>query len=499
MREGFREIAEGWMLIDGIDDLTDRIERSADWTKANGPLEPDEQATVELMVKAQIARGMPDLIRALGMEREFGLPTDDHEDAAGGGSPPQPRRCARPAVQPRRSSRAFRQIGKMAAPAVAKSAGHRPNPGGQQNAVHHRRCQNDRDTPAMPVHVSRKRKGIWYARGSVRVGKTRVTVEEYSTGCRARADADAAAAARDAEIRQDLLDGGNGRTRNLTIADCILAYLKRPGGLHGYDRSRLAELNELHGNRPLTEAGEAWQSWLSSRGATLHATTVSRWRTTFHAAITHGCDVNGLTQPKIARVKVRKHAGERIAYLTKAEADRLIASYNPHARDVALALRYQGLRTQEALRLDWRFVDWRRRTIFIMGTAEQGVARTKSRQGRTVPMHRRVRIAFYLNWRRRGRPTSGPVFLSSRGKPYADTRDKGGNPLKRAHHTACKKANITSFRVHDWRHHWASHMVMSGCDLYTLMRLGGWSSLAMVQWYAAVSIDHMAQAISRIA
>jgi hypothetical protein len=41
-------------------------------------------------------------------------------------------------------------------------------------------------------------------------------------------------------------------------------------------------------------------------------------------------------------------------------------------------------------------------------------------------------------------------------------------------------------------------MIMSGCDLYTLMRLGGWSSLTMVERYAAVSIDHMAEAISRV-
>lgn len=77
MRDGFRDIVSGWMLIDDFDDLTDRIERSAEWTKVNGPLEPDEQATAEFMIKAQIARGMPDLIRALGMEREFGLPPDD--------------------------------------------------------------------------------------------------------------------------------------------------------------------------------------------------------------------------------------------------------------------------------------------------------------------------------------------------------------------------------------------------------------------------------------
>lgn len=74
MRDGFREIVSGWTLISGMDDITDRIERAAEWTKANGPLDPDEQATIELMIKAQIARGMPEVIRACGLEREYGLP-----------------------------------------------------------------------------------------------------------------------------------------------------------------------------------------------------------------------------------------------------------------------------------------------------------------------------------------------------------------------------------------------------------------------------------------
>jgi hypothetical protein len=58
LRDGFREIVSGWMLIDDFDDLTDRIERAGEWTKVNGPLEPDEQATIELMIEAQMARGM---------------------------------------------------------------------------------------------------------------------------------------------------------------------------------------------------------------------------------------------------------------------------------------------------------------------------------------------------------------------------------------------------------------------------------------------------------
>lgn len=74
MREAFREIISGWTLYAGLEDLTDRIERAAEWAKANGPLEPVEQATVELMIRAQILRGMPDLIRRLGMEEYFGLP-----------------------------------------------------------------------------------------------------------------------------------------------------------------------------------------------------------------------------------------------------------------------------------------------------------------------------------------------------------------------------------------------------------------------------------------
>jgi integrase len=85
------------------------------------------------------------------------------------------------------------------------------------------------------------------------------------------------------------------------------------------------------------------------------------------------------------------------------------------------------------------------------------------------------------------------------GEPYADTGDgRGGNPLSKAHATARAAAGISDFTPHDWRHHWASWMVMSGVDLYTLMRLGGWASLKMVQRYAAVSGEHMAQAVNKL-
>ena len=56
MRDAFRDIVSGWTLYSGVAALTERIEEAAEWTKANGPLEPDEEATMKLMIESQIAR-----------------------------------------------------------------------------------------------------------------------------------------------------------------------------------------------------------------------------------------------------------------------------------------------------------------------------------------------------------------------------------------------------------------------------------------------------------
>lgn len=55
MREGFQAIVDGWSLVDDIEDLFDRIERSSKWLDVNGPLLEDEAYTVRLMIQGQIA------------------------------------------------------------------------------------------------------------------------------------------------------------------------------------------------------------------------------------------------------------------------------------------------------------------------------------------------------------------------------------------------------------------------------------------------------------
>ena len=86
-----------------------------------------------------------------------------------------------------------------------------------------------------------------------------------------------------------------------------------------------------------------------------------------------------------------------------------------------------------------------------------------------------------------------------KGEPYSDTRGQGGNPLAKAHTTACASAGVTGFRVHDWRHDFATRFLAEGGDVRSLMQVMGWSSPRMVAWYVTYRVDHLPAVLERIA
>ena len=108
--------------------------------------------------------------------------------------------------------------------------------------------------------------------------------------------------------------------------------------------------------------------------------------------------------------------GARIAYLTPRQAERLLAAYNPWAAPVMLVLCETGLRTQEALRLDWRCVDWKRNVLIIEHT---GRGRRAHEDGAVAAGGHAARRSAHTAqiWQARERPEVGPVFLSRGGSP----------------------------------------------------------------------------------
>jgi site-specific recombinase XerD len=86
--------------------------------------------------------------------------------------------------------------------------------------------------------------------------------------------------------------------------------------------------------------------------------------------------------------------------------------------------------------------------------------------------------------------TGDLVFSRADGLPFRS--------VKTVFRTACKRAGLVGVSPHVLRHTFASRLVMSGVDLKTVMELGGWSSLEMIQRYAHLSASHKAEAIERI-
>ena len=261
------------------------------------------------------------------------------------------------------------------------------------------------------------------------------------------------------------------------------------------DRWRLRELNEVLGDHTIATILEGWSQFKHVRCGGLKPATVNRFRDTAQAAINHAGAEHGFDVPKIPKLTVNN---ERIRFLTATDQERLLSAYVPHVHDIVTVLCFNGLRTGEALRADFSHADMASRRLFIPDT--------KTGVPRRIRLHDRVFEAIQRVWVSRGQPTDGAILLNRFGQAYSDPRRykyPGGNPLRSAHKTALRRVRITpvggtDFTLHDWRHHWASHMAMGGCDLPTLQRLGGWKDYRSVQRYAAVSTEHMDEAVTKM-
>jgi len=336
----------------------------------------------------------------------------------------------------------------------------------------------------------RKRGKYFHVRGTIRVGQEKRIVKEHSCGTDRRDDAEAYRSKLETEVRHEILHGRGGRTHTMTIADAGMRYMERPGGVRSYDLWRLGQINNAVGDCAIAEAANASQ-FKRVRCGGLSPATVQRFRATFSAAINYLAAEEGFDVPKLPRGE--KVSNKRVRYLTDEQADRLVAAYASHVQPIAIMLRWQGLRIGEALRADWMHVNWKANSIFV--------PESKNGEPRTVTMHPKTRAALHRLWVSRGSPTEGPVFLTNRGEPYRDPRAykvPSGSPIKKAHGTACQRADIVDFHVHDWRHHWASRCVMAGIDLETIRQEGGWKSLRMVERYATVSAAHRTHAMAKL-
>ena len=172
----------------------------------------------------------------------------------------------------------------------------------------------------------------------------------------------------------------------------------------------------------------------------------------------------------------------RLRYLTEQEESSLLGECSEPLRTIVLVGIYAGLRTKaEALTLKKDNVDLRRRLLTIEAVY------SKNGQTQTIPIH--SRLVHPLRARMLESPNES-VFCRKNGRPVRSIRT--------AFENACTRVRLKDVTPHTLRHTFASRLAMSGAGNKTLKELGRWKTAGMIDRYAHLSQEHLAQALEKI-
>jgi len=181
----------------------------------------------------------------------------------------------------------------------------------------------------------------------------------------------------------------------------------------------------------------------------------------------------------------------RVRWIDREQAEALIAAAEsepqaPYLADfIRLALN-TGCRRDELLRLEWRRVDLQAGLIHLEAHL------TKAGKRRSIPLNRCAREAILARraYRDRCCPGSPWVFCHAKGHRVQS--------IKRSWATACRRAGIEDFRIHDLRHTCAAWLVSAGVPLTEVRDLLGHSTIRMTERYAHLAPENVRAAVARL-
>ncbi len=193
----------------------------------------------------------------------------------------------------------------------------------------------------------------------------------------------------------------------------------------------------------------------------------------------------GLVQVSPATVSKLPEVG-RTRFLTEEELDRLVAACQdpsfekmPWLAPMVVLATHTGLRWAELSDLRWEHVDLDRKLLILNQPKVQKV--------KSVALNgSAVRALCEL------RSDHQHVLMTPEGRRLSYS--KAQKVFKRAR----QLAGLEDLHLHDLRHTFGSHLVMSGVDLPTVAALMGHSSIAVTMRYAHLAPKHVAEAVNKL-
>jgi integrase len=194
------------------------------------------------------------------------------------------------------------------------------------------------------------------------------------------------------------------------------------------------------------------------------------------------------SMPDIEWIKVPEGAFD---YLSFEEAHRLRSVPRDEWRTMILVAMRTGLRFGELLALRWVDVDFDRRMIAVRQNYVRGEFKApKSGRTRYVPMTPDVVAELQVH-----KHTRGPLVFC----------DFAGNVLERYPVVKALTERLAMIGLaergmgwHDLRHTYASHLVMSGVDIYVVQRLLGHRSIKTTERYVHLAPDFVHSAVAAL-
>jgi integrase len=182
----------------------------------------------------------------------------------------------------------------------------------------------------------------------------------------------------------------------------------------------------------------------------------------------------------VVNVKMLKEPRQRLRFLEHEEEACLLAACAEPLRTLIVIGINCGIRLKsEALTLRWADVDLGRKTLIVQSAfAKNGYMRAVSLNSTALAaLSQLPRISDF-------------VFAKPNGTPdYATIR---------GFRVACRKVGLTDVTPHTLRHTFASRLLASGVDPIMATRLGGWSSIKMLDRYCHANPSRMAEAVEKI-
>lgn len=170
------------------------------------------------------------------------------------------------------------------------------------------------------------------------------------------------------------------------------------------------------------------------------------------------------------------------------EVARFLEEVPPHFHALVACAVYAGLRRSELFHLRWEDIHWKRKELVVASNREH---HTKNYESRRIPMNDALLEALRAHKQNHIIVGSPYVFSNREGNPYTDIRE----PLD----DAAQRAGISGhIKLHQLRHAFCSHALMSGIDARTVQKWMGHKDLKTTLRYAHVSPDHEKAAIQRL-